>query len=298
MYETGGTVNTILCASDGSPGADEALRQASALGGPGARLIVLHIYTPPVPLAVAGYGIGQLPASDLDAIAAQARESIGAQVVRAGVGGPHVEIEVAFAGSATYAEIVRRAETVGADVVVVGGQGATGLARILLGSVAQQVVRHSHAPVLVARPSPRGGEILAATDLSEPARHAVRAASQEARRRKSRLVVAHFLDLPPEMMALGWSAVPAPSSMPESHAGRRRQAEEDLRRELETLGVEAEPVIGEGAPATSIVKLAEQRQASLIVVGTAGRTGLSRVLLGSVAAAVVERAHSSVLVVR
>src|SRR5687768_17790980 len=66
-----------------------------------------------------------------------------------------------------HAEIVRRAEEWDADLVVVGSHGRSGIARVLLGSVAERVVRHAHSSVLVARPVKKAGVVLAATDLSE-----------------------------------------------------------------------------------------------------------------------------------
>ena len=63
-------------------------------------------------------------------------------------------------------------------------------------------------------------------------------------------------------------------------------------------GLEVEPVIINGNPADEIVRIAESRKASLIVVGAHGRTGLSHAFLGSVSADVIRRALQPVLVVR
>ena len=85
---------------------------------------------------------------------------------------------------------------------------------------------------------------------------------------------------------------------------RRRQmteAEEVTRQAGEGIagpGLSVETSIREGDPRTEIVDAAEEWQADLIVVGSHGRTRLERLLLGSVAQAVVAHAHCSVLVVR
>jgi nucleotide-binding universal stress UspA family protein len=63
-------------------------------------------------------------------------------------------------------------------------------------------------------------------------------------------------------------------------------------------GLAVETVILSGNPADEIVKVADSREASLIVVGAHGRTGLSRAFLGSVSAEVIRRARQPVLVVR
>jgi nucleotide-binding universal stress UspA family protein len=73
----------------------------------------------------------------------------------------------------------------------------------------------------------------------------------------------------------------------ESAAGRLRQA-----------GLRASALAAQGDPAATIISIAEKSQADLIVLGTHGRTGLRRVLLGSVARNVMLHAHCSVLVVR
>src|SRR6185437_12328429 len=102
------------------------------------------------------------------------------------------------------AGIVRVADEVRATLVAVSNRGATGLDRLLLGSIAARVVRYAHCPVLVARPHEKTGRVLAATDFSEAARPAIALAAQEARRRGARLTLLHSLDvMPSPIMGLG-----------------------------------------------------------------------------------------------
>jgi nucleotide-binding universal stress UspA family protein len=285
-------MHTVLCATDGSVGADEALREAGRYCvGPDARLIVLHVERM---VAGAAYGTLPLVPADIQALGTAAREGIQKQIERANVQCRAVDVEVVTATGAVYAEIVRRAEEARADLVVVGGQGGSGLARIFLGSVAKKVVRYAHAPVLVARAATKRGQVVAATDLSERARPTLAAAAEEAARRDARLTVARLLDAPSEGMALRRAAVPGPASREE----RLRRARQDLEREVQAAGVRAELVVEEGDPVTSIVRLADELAAELVVVGATGRTGLRRLVLGSVAGAVAARAACSVLVVR
>jgi nucleotide-binding universal stress UspA family protein len=67
---------------------------------------------------------------------------------------------------------------------------------------------------------------------------------------------------------------------------------------FQEAGLEVEPVILSGNPTDEIVRIADSREVSLIVVGAHGRTGLSRAFLGSVSAEVIRLAHQPVLVVR
>lgn len=84
---------------------------------------------------------------------------------------------------------------------------------------------------------------------------------------------------------------------------KARQGAESLigreRARITRAGVaSSEHVITEGPPAESIVKYAEDQEADMIIMGSRGRTGIQRILLGSVAARVVQLAHCPVLVVR
>jgi len=85
---------------------------------------------------------------------------------------------------------------------------------------------------------------------------------------------------------------------------RQRQAQDaeqltqQARERIAAPGLSVETAIREGDPRTAIVDAADEWQADLIVVGSHGRTGLKRLVLGSVAQAVVAHAHCSVEVVR
>jgi nucleotide-binding universal stress UspA family protein len=129
--------------------------------------------------------------------------------------------------------------------------------------------------------------ILHPTDFSEPSEAAFRLACALARDHNSRLVVLHV--------------VPPPESHGEVIARRQGGGyHEDLWRLLEGLrpvyaSVTVERRLEDGAPAETIVNVAREEGADLIVLGTQGRTGLGRLLLGSVAEHVVRRAPCPVL---
>lgn len=122
---------------------DMACGVASALGG-AAELHIVHVVPPP------GNGPGlTLPAvpSDFDAngraVLARCKEHAATRF-----GGTLV---LHLAVGSAWEEIVRVASDLSADLVLVGTSSRTGLARVLLGSVAEQVVRHARCPVLVLR---------------------------------------------------------------------------------------------------------------------------------------------------
>jgi nucleotide-binding universal stress UspA family protein len=93
----------------------------------------------------------------------------------------------------------------------------------------------------------------------------------------------------------------ASATLEEIRQREKQDAEQLTRQARERIaapGLSVETAIGEGDPRTAIVDAADEWQADLIVVGSHGRTGLKRLVMGSVAQAVVAHAHCSVEVVR
>jgi nucleotide-binding universal stress UspA family protein len=190
---------------------------------------------------------------------------------------------------------VRAAEAWAADLVVVGSHGPTPLPRTRLGSVAEDVVRHAHCPVLVVRPSVGTGCIVGATDFSDSALSALRAAADEARRVGGRAVFAHSVEWPlvldPQLVA--WTTIDQ-----EFMRNLERESRQRLEDALAASSVQGECRVAYGEPGRALVREADAVRADLLVVGTHGRSGISRMVLGSVAEFVVRTAPCSVLVVR
>lgn len=292
-------IERIFCATDFSEAADEAIRQADQLARVhNAQLQVYHA----MPSAVGSHPL----LAHLDAQALSDRPSLEARLLEAlaervtaltGRGDEDVYLQVGE--GEPYAAIVSRAERSAADLIVVGGQGPSGANR-LLGDVAERVVRYAHCPVLVARPGPKSGMLLVGTDLSDPSLLAVAVAADQARLRKARVTVVHSLDLPDPT-----ASQPRPdlgdligASKTLDREGLQKQALERLLAAIARFNLEADAVVTEGHPASDLPLLAEELKADLVIVATAGRTGLSRVMQGSVAEAVARESPCSVLVVR
>jgi nucleotide-binding universal stress UspA family protein len=285
----------ILIATDFSDASEEAIRQAHAIAARDHAILGLCQVVPePLPEWV------QSHVPSIEEIERRALEATERRAAELRNGGVRV-VEAFVSVGRDYAEIVRRAETFAADLIVVGSHGRTGLARTLLGSVAERVVQHAPCAVLVARKGPDAGPVVTSTDFSEASKPGLRAAATEAARTGSPLIGLHVIELawqgktPFAADAWGLSTV-------ESDAEAVRRATADLDKTLEEAArghiVEVRGEVLAGAPATRIVERAEQLQARLVVVSTHGRTGLARTLLGSVAEKVVRHAHTSVLVVR
>lgn len=287
----------VLAVTDFSEAADVALRQASGYARMvGAKLTVLHV----VPDFVRANPLfPQGSEEDIDTeveLEKRALDELGPRVKDV-TGRPDYELELAVRIGRVDVAVVRFAEERDVDVVVIGATGRTGLARLLLGSTAERVVRYAHASVLVARDAPTTSRVLVATDLSDAALPAVERAKAEAEWRGAKLELLHVIDL----SSLGWAAAAGPlggMAMPlpnERLEQMRRLATETLRA---VGGPDAGVHVVEGTPSRAIVATAEALKVDLVVVGTHGRTGLSRMALGSVAESVVRSAPCAVLVAR
>lgn len=267
----------VLAGIDFSSSADLALIEAHERAGPdGAMLVCTALGSPARPVD-------------------EAREDLAARVQQV-TGRPRDLFSVAVDRGEPHAAIVTRAESWEADLVVVGSRGATGLSRVWLGSVAEKVARLAHCPVLIARPRSGSGVVLAGTDFSDPSLPAINAAYAEARRINGRVVLTHCLELPILLPDVAGTTGAELSS--ELLAEIETEAVRHLTSAMAGSPVPAEYHLSRERPTTALVRLAEHVNADLMVVGTRGRTGIARVLLGSVAEAVVRTAPCSVLVVR
>jgi len=155
-------IHTILHPTDFTDRSEYAFHLASALTRDyGARLVLLHVVAP----AVAVYGEGALPL-DPEVLAYEAKERLN----RLEVPGANVRAKRLFAEGDPATEILRVAREIHADLIVLGTHGRTGLARLLMGSVAEQVVRKATCPVLTVTapfapaPAPALAESVSAVD--------------------------------------------------------------------------------------------------------------------------------------
>jgi nucleotide-binding universal stress UspA family protein len=178
--------------------------------------------------------------------------------------------------------IALHAAKVDADLVVTGTRGRTGVAHVLLGSVAERVVRTSSVPVLTvpshtsvaadATFAPKS--VLVPVDLGVGSAEMLRTAVGLAKRSQGRVAAAYAWQMPFYFAAGSELAADA----------ERRETERFERWVSETLGG-AESVVRvarNGSPGEVIAEIAAEQKAELVVMATAGRTGVEHFLLGSV----------------
>lgn len=136
-------IHTILHPTDYSERAEYAFRLACALAKDhGARLVVLHVAIPPTIV----YGEGVVPPVPPDN-----DEHLWAKLEKVHSPIPNVVVERQLEQGEPIEEILRVAGDVHADMIVMGTHGRTGLRRLLMGSVAEQVVRKASCPVLTVK---------------------------------------------------------------------------------------------------------------------------------------------------
>jgi len=294
-------IRNILVATDFSPIAGNALDTAVRIGrATGAKVTLAHV-VPSQVVIHAGLPVGirsEVVRLSQEMLARDRRrlERLIAAARKAGV-----RADGAMHEGDPPGELLRIVEETKPDAIVIGTHGRGGAAHLLLGSVAEKVVRLAKCPVLVVKKkkAPRTGPVLVALDDSPMAAAVAAAASAIAKRLRARLQVVHAIPgtetMPePFMAGLGmraWREIAA--------IGRRRAAEE-IGRTLARAKVKVAPKdvwIREGRPQDVIVDAARRARPMLLVAGTHGRRGLSRVFLGSVAEAIVRHAQAPVLVV-
>lgn len=205
--------------------------------------------------------------------------------------------------------IIEHAREIGADLIVVGAHSAVGLAGFLLGSVSKAVVRLAHCSVEVARHSHRvaerqGMRVLLAMDESDFSIAAARAIAARPWPQDTEVRVMSSVDLAPSFLQ---SAFEPPFVDTKGMEELREQAIE----RAETCITEAREILSDKGVKTSehlsvllkdakkaILDEAKEWGADLIVLGSHGRRGFQRFMLGSVSEAVAMHATCTVEIVR
>jgi nucleotide-binding universal stress UspA family protein len=289
----------VLAATDLSESGDEALRQAHALAArDGRRLIVLGVVPNLLKDDPAFPHLNVHVSAQTAGVKARAVESAMARVAALTGRGPD-DVVLTIEEGVPATVIVARAEAEQASLVVLGAHTPTARdPHPPLGPVVEAVMRHAHSPVLLARRCPQTQHVLVATDFSDPSLPAVEAAVTEARKRQSSPAILHCLELG-SLATLAEGPFDAPVVVAEPVVNELREvATRRLAQALTRFGASGETVLVEGAPAAVIPIEAAARDVDLLVIGTVGKSGLRRLLLGSVAEAVARRASCSVLIVR
>jgi nucleotide-binding universal stress UspA family protein len=281
MYE----LRRILVPTDFSKHADEALEHALYLGSRFHPEITL--------LHVDEFPMSPLGAADVRSeVVREYRESkkafLNEQFARicTGLQGKPVHVEHQVLPGRAYKVIIEESERREYDLIVMATRGVTHLSTELIGSTAERVVRLSRQPVLTIQQGLQVGahmtSVLCPTDLSPAGNAALSYALSLARQYKAVLYLQYISELEkPESREQVMARMPDLKAL-HPQAGEV-QVEVIVDRDVE--------------PSNSIVRFADDREVSIIVMSTHGRKGLRRVYIGNNTAEVVRKARQPVLTI-
>lgn len=293
----------ILLATDGSRSADRARDLVASLPWPdGTHIRVVTSLEPRSEIIGTPWIIP--PEPELDAMETQLVTHAQATLEDAErtLTGRGLRADSILLRSRAAGAIVAEATEWSADLVVLGNRGHGAISTMVLGSVSAEVVDRAPCPVLIVRDA-MVDEIVLAADGSDGAllaehvlstwpvfRHVPVAAVTvtDTRMPYSGGLSAGMYD----EVAASWV-----QDVEDARAGATAIAETTAER-LRVAGIAAVAHVREGDPAHELVEFTRTRPHALLIVGTHGRTGLARLLLGSVARNVLTHSHGSVLVVR
>jgi nucleotide-binding universal stress UspA family protein len=285
--------STILLPLDGSQLAEQALPHAEWLAQ---RLAARVVLTRVLPIVT--------PTGEVDdlAVATSGRAYIDQIAARLSEHG--LDCASVLPTGLPAAEILDQARASSADLIAMATHGRSGPSRWLYGSVADAVLRDSPIPVLlvpphVVPPAPidQALRFVVPLDGSALGETALTPATELARRLGAELVLVQIVLWPPllygdssELMYID----------PEQMLGAARDYLAEIATRLQptlekTIRVRAE--LGRPTPA-AIAGIADEEHASLIAMSTHGRSGLARLVLGSVASGTLQRANVPLLLTR
>jgi len=257
----------------------------------GAELVILHAWYIPT----TAYSLEAVfPATMVRDITGESQQALDAAVDKAKADGVPRATAKLVSGM-PWAQIVDELTAQPYDVCVIGTHGRTGIARVLLGSVAEKVTRHAPCSVLVVHPgtTPKPfHHALVATDFSDCAAQALDLATTLIEPTGS-ITLLHVIEIP----VVYAGELPIADFAPDLDKSASGALDRELARAQTATTVSIERRTRIGYPGAQILAAVEEDSTiDLVVMGSHGRTGLKRVLLGSVAEKVVRHARRPVLV--
>lgn len=298
-------IRRILCPVDFSEYSRLALDHAVALARwYDASVVALHVMTPVPVLATAPYvgpeALQPFALSDIDR--GRIWQELRAMTVDEGAPGVRIEPAVED-GVNVAAEVLVQARRFDCDLIVLGTHGRSGLKRLVLGSVAERVLREAACPVMTVPPAVPDAvpalpglfrRILCPVDFSESSRAALEYALSIAQEADADLMVAHVLELLPDLTDPPFALGVNMSELAEDRRARlRAMVPEDARtycRITENVTV--------GKAWWEILRIASEGRSDLIVLGVQGHGLLDAAVFGSTTQHVIRRAACPVLTVR
>ncbi|MDA8083241.1 MAG: universal stress protein [Nitrospiraceae bacterium] len=282
-----GKYRKILVAIDGSETSAHALGESFRLATSEKSWITVVSVVPPYYGDLDMTGVGNLMAL----MRRPAEEAIAAAKKMAGE--ERVLIKTVIEEGETHERVLALAEAENCDLIIMGRRGLRRFERALVGSVTARVIGYSQRDVLVV---PRGASVgwqnvLVATDGSEHSAIAIDHAIDVAKSYGGSLKILSVVDLPDELYGESPELVEDLIRKAKGYVGAAAQ-------KAGKAGVAAETFVREAEAYQAIIDLAAEQKVDILVMGSHGRTGLRRLLMGSVTEKVIGHATCPVLVVK
>ncbi|MCL4864606.1 MAG: universal stress protein [Gemmatimonadales bacterium] len=280
-------LDSLVLATDFSPGAEAAVRRAALLPFVGkASIHLIHVLPSKFDRAADSL-VRDVAQQHLD----EARQALEASLVARNRS--DIRVKARLIRGAAPEEIGRLSDQVEADLVVLGRRGTPVLRALLLGSVAQRVARQARVPVLVVAKAPRTPyrRVVVGFDLSDDALRVASLAGRLAPGDARVEAVYAYREV--------LSGTPTPASARRAAAAELAATRAKIERSLHAaIGGKGDwPVqMLRGDPRQVILEAADEQKADLIAMGSMGRTGLRRQMIGSVAEGVLQLAKVDVLI--
>jgi nucleotide-binding universal stress UspA family protein len=283
-----GRYGKILVAIDGSDSSMHALQESLSLAfKEGSRITVVSV-SPQFQGDLNLVGVGNIPAAlknPFEMALSKAKEMAKSS---------RVSITTISEEGEPYERILDVAEAENCDLIAMGTKGISGLEKVLVGSVAAAVIGHSHRDVLVIPAKSQIGwqKILVTTDGSKYSKAAVERAINYAKAYGSELTAVAVVDAPAELSGVAPGAV-------EDMIRKAKRYVEEVKSQADSAGLKTETFVLEGEEAyRKITDFAAGHNINIIVMGSHGRRGLSKLLVGSVAEKIIGYAHCPVLIAK
>ena len=277
----------ILVAIDGSESSKNALKQAIKLANDEKCWITVVSVVPPYEGELELVGVKNIRAairkpcedalSEAEKLAETERRSI----------------KTVCEEGEVYERIVDLADAENCGIIVMGKRSKSRFERSLIGSVTARVIGHSQRDVLIVPEGTSIGwkNILLTTDGSRYSEAAAEKAIDFAKSYGGELIVVSVVDVPPEYYAEAPKAVEDLIKKAKGFVG-------NVKEKAEASNITAETFVGEGDAYKVITDLAKKQKADVIFMGSHGRTGIKRLLMGSVAGGAIGHAPCPVRIAR
>jgi nucleotide-binding universal stress UspA family protein len=294
-------LQTILVATDFSETAYLTLDRALDIAKlHESEIVLLHVMQPELPVAATAEMVVVPP--DYEKLLREASmEGLTQCADRVREAGLRVR-EVLEIGPAAR-KITACADAVQADLIMIGTRGNTGFKRLLLGSVAKEVVRIAKQPVLTVhpgddRPIEPVRRLLFPTDFSATADFALSVASRLlVGSDQAKILLVHTFQIASTVVPIGGFGKGAIPHLVENAQQLAEKATAPAVQALRARGLEVEVIVDRGDPAEIVIELAAEHGVDVIVMGTRGHSKIRQFLLGSTAERVVEHAPCPVMTV-